>query len=351
MKNITYLFGAGASANALPVVKIFNERLEKFQEYLKVNKRKFSSSDLETFMDDLKIILEESKKHSTIDTVAKKFFHLYSSHKEDLQKLKRVLTVYLVYEQVTEKIYQNPSFKEELSEFYRTKKGKVDSRYDAFIASILRPRENEFLFPDNVNILTWNYDCQFELAFKEFCNENMCNIQSRLNVFPFLTSISHPDHWNKLNNQQFKILHLNGQGHSYLKKDEKYISTLDSTKVTESHIEDALKCDHNNITFSWERFSNNSIQYGEMKEVIDAADKITTNTKILVIVGYSFPFFNRDIDKKLLFKKTFEKIYVQDTNAENLIDVVKNSFEPSVDNKNIIPVKNTDQFFLPPELN
>jgi hypothetical protein len=74
MKNITYLFGAGASANALPVVRIFNERLEKFQKYLKDNRNKFRNSVLDTFMNDLGLILEESNKHSTIDTVAKNFF-------------------------------------------------------------------------------------------------------------------------------------------------------------------------------------------------------------------------------------------------------------------------------------
>jgi len=145
-------------------------------------------------------------------------------------------------------------------------------------------------------------------------------------------------------------LHLNGQGHSYIKKEEKYVSTFDVRKITESHIEEALQCDYNCITFAWERFSKNFLQYQEMQRVFDEAERIATNTKIFIIVGYSFPFFNRDIDKKLLSKKTFDKIYVQDTNSENLIDIIKNSFTPSVDEKNIIPVKNVDQFFLPPEL-
>jgi len=191
--NITYLFGAGASANALPVVKIFNRRLERFQTYLKQNEKKFSNSVVE-FLQDLKLVLEESNKHSTIDTVAKKNFHSYSSNKEKLKKLKKVLTVFLLYEQLTQEIFQSSLYAEEKNEFLVSKKGTIDSRYDAFLASILKPVEDDFVLPDNINILTWNYDCQFELAFKEFVDNSLYNIQKKLNVFPFLTPDSHPDH-------------------------------------------------------------------------------------------------------------------------------------------------------------
>ena len=43
------------------------------------------------------------------------------------------------------------------------------------------------------------------------------------------------------------------------------------------------------------------------------------HTKVIVIIGYSFPYFNREIDK-LLFKDLggIDKIYIQDLNGEKI---------------------------------
>src|SRR5438270_13613562 len=72
-KNVTYLFGAGASANALPVVKYFNPRLELFLKYLENLPKNLIKT--KEFIPEVRLILEEAKHHSTIDTVAKKYFH------------------------------------------------------------------------------------------------------------------------------------------------------------------------------------------------------------------------------------------------------------------------------------
>jgi len=68
-RNVTYIFGAGASANALPIVEFFNARLNYFLENLKYFKQ--SKNLFGDFIPLVEKILKESLQHSTIDTVAK----------------------------------------------------------------------------------------------------------------------------------------------------------------------------------------------------------------------------------------------------------------------------------------
>ena len=84
--NVTYLFGAGASALTLPVVKDFPVRLEEYSKELlafrfKVNRfpdGSYCQSSAEDARDkilkDLEWLVKECKNHSSIDTFAKKLF-------------------------------------------------------------------------------------------------------------------------------------------------------------------------------------------------------------------------------------------------------------------------------------
>ena len=77
----------------------------------------------------------------------------------------------------------------------------------------------------------------------------------------------------------------------------------------------------------------------------------------MVVIGYSFPFFNRPIDR-LIFRKMdkLEKIYIQDLYPENVKQSLRSALtaEELTSRKMMsriecIPV-NDNQFFLPPEL-
>lgn len=80
--NVTYLLGAGASYNALPVVSNWQGRLLEFIKYL--GKEKLSIIDnshgtlnevqIKQILDDISSFFPEAKEHSTIDTYAKKLF-------------------------------------------------------------------------------------------------------------------------------------------------------------------------------------------------------------------------------------------------------------------------------------
>ena len=72
-----------------------------------------------------------------------------------------------------------------------------------------------------------------------------------------------------------------------------------------------------------------------------------------VVIGYTFPFFNREIDRKVFeLMPNLKTIYVQDPNAENImknVDPVLSDLQRA-NGINVNPIINTDQFFLPSEI-
>lgn len=98
------------------------------------------------FLDDLEWLAIESKRHASIDNLAKKF--LIRGSYDNLKKLKVCLSAYLILEQIL---------------------NTPDPRYDAFFASIIKERSTNF--PKNVRIVSWNYDYQLELAHSEYTTE------------------------------------------------------------------------------------------------------------------------------------------------------------------------------------
>ncbi|MDZ7739931.1 MAG: hypothetical protein U5K32_12880 [Bacteroidales bacterium] len=147
MTNITYLFGAGASANAIPVNKYLRDDIKEYAKFLnnddfkKALRTKTSTYDnnktkedlLKSLIKDLTWLYEESEDFVSIDTLAKKFF--LTKEIDNLRKLKVCLSIYLTIRQC---------------------KGKTDKRYDNFYASILK--SNYSAFPRNIKVLSWNYD-------------------------------------------------------------------------------------------------------------------------------------------------------------------------------------------------
>ena len=91
---------------------------------------------------DIDFIYNAAREHATIDTYAKKLF--LTGRNKDLERLKNVLSVFFVWAQL---------------------EGRVDQRYDTFLANIL---QENLCFPKEVSIISWNYDSQFEIAYKYY---------------------------------------------------------------------------------------------------------------------------------------------------------------------------------------
>ncbi|MDB2462897.1 hypothetical protein N9W61_02205 [Algibacter sp.] len=233
--NITYLLGAGASCQSLPMVKNIPEALEKFaQDFLPLNlnepnamsfldklgglANKFLNkhkNDKGTFEKYHHLLLEfhrdivwlqsESKNHSSIDTLAKKL-HL-QNNKTDLKKLKYILSCFFIYEQTC----------------------NFDKRYDSFFASIL---ESLSEIPSNLKILSWNYDSQLEIAFSNFSNTSIEKSRETLNIFSKGNKIDS----SKINlNNTFNVFKINGTT-NIKDKESKYYDLIESYNINKTKL-------------------------------------------------------------------------------------------------------------------
>lgn len=264
---------------------------------------------------DLRWLYDGSIKHATIDTFAKKLF--LTGKTEEYNKLKKLLAIYFIIEQVI---------------------NKPDSRYDTFLANILTPNLE---IPDRIKILTWNYDSQFEIAFNEYkktiispkdigCYSLHDNEITKSPAIFKINGTASFNNWNSLAN---------------------FRSNHKLNKTILDKIIYAYKDNESLLSFAWETSKKKSDDIPTIKTAIEQIKE----ARILVVVGYTFPFFNRVVDKSLISSMDYlNKIYIQDPRANEVmqnIDAVlpvhkKKPYEPV----SIIPITNCDQFYLPPEL-
>lgn len=264
---------------------------------------------------DLMWLYEGAIKHATIDTFAKKLF--LTGRVEEYNKLKKLLAIYFIIEQVI---------------------NKPDSRYDTFLANILTPKLE---IPNRIKILTWNYDSQFEIAFNEYkktiispkdigCYSLHDNEITKSPAIFKINGTASFNNWNSLAN---------------------FRSNHKLNKTILDKIIYAYKDNESLLSFAWETSKKKSDDIPTIKTAIEQIKE----ARILVVVGYTFPFFNRVVDKSLISSMDYlNKIYIQDPRANEVmqnIDAVlpvhkKKPYEPV----SIIPITNCDQFYLPPEL-
>lgn len=264
---------------------------------------------------DLMWLYDGAIKHATIDTFAKKLF--LTGRVEEYNKLKKLLAIYFIIEQVI---------------------NKPDSRYDTFLANILTPNLE---IPNRIKILTWNYDSQFEIAFNEYkktiitpkdigCYSLHDNEITKSPAIFKINGTASFNNWNSLAN---------------------FRSNHKLNKTILDKIIYAYKDNESLLSFAWETSKKKSDDIPTIRTAIEQIKE----ARILVVVGYTFPFFNRVVDKSLISSIDYlNKIYIQDPRANEVmqnIDAVlpvhkKKPYEPV----SINPITNCDQFYLPPEL-
>jgi hypothetical protein len=328
--NITYLLGAGASANALPTVKMTDisdsiiDSLRKTAHDLKnlsINE-KFNSI-INVLYDDLIWLADSSEPYKTPDTFAK-FLHL--KNREELPRLKNALSAFFLIEQVI--------------------KRKFDNRALIFLISIM---ENFHIFPHNIKIISWNYDFQLQLAAETFVQESVIREDGNVTIQAPPLIDYYPCQGFSLRGEtgNISIVHLNGiAGFFYGGGFDTFRSFFEHPEQRKADNLLNLYSDKTNnlLSFAWEKNSMTlkSITY---------AKEIARYTDILVIIGYSFPFFNREVDKEIfnIFKQEnrLMKIYYQDPFKSG--EFIRNQFELS-DKLIIKDIKEVDNYFLPIEL-
>ncbi|MDD4976474.1 MAG: hypothetical protein PHY93_19110 [Bacteriovorax sp.] len=339
-KKITFLLGAGASRNACPILK---EQGEKMIELARIY---FDNPDLEfeekpKDLDEKKRVMWDigffgnmSLKFGTIDTYAKKL-SLNNSYRE-LSRLKLSVSLFFTIWQLT----NNKKLKSCNSKSF----DDIDRRYISLMASIIEQKDHiSCKLNDNVRFVTWNYDLQLEYAFKSFCREELSWDYISQDLRFRISDKSTPN---------LEICHLNGY-HGFYKTDRGDYHILDRTNSMEiNEILDSISFTStslsqgtiditNHINYAWE---NNYLAEASRNE----AFRIFSETDIVIIIGYSFPNFNKEIDKELFdrLKGRHTKVYYQDPNASpTLIYQIVNSEECDV----ICEPKKLDNFILPYE--
>lgn len=313
MSKIVYLFGAGASANALPVVNGIPERLENIIKQIgETTIDEEFNEDKTKLIKDLQWLLEGAKRHATIDTFAKK---LWLNGGNDSTRLSIALSVFFTVEQ----ILKNP-----------------DSRYDTFLASTLQKRNKSI--PDNIKILTWNYDSQFEISSKEY------------NAHFFITEKYHAHNDDE---NYYQIIKINGssrlsEGNLCVKYSSLTNDALTEILTQYKNAPTQKGSNFSRLSFAWDKTNRDKL-HEQLKRLISDAE-------VLVIIGYSFPFFNREVDKMIFSTMPkLGKIYIQDLNPEEVEQNMRPALSPiqvahpSL-NRNIIKLPRVDQFYLPAEL-
>lgn len=323
--NVTYLFGAGASAETLPVVKDFNQKFGNFASGFNLNVLEASQS----LRNDFIKFANQLTFYKSIDTYARVLF--LTGEYDELRRLKFFLSLYFHIEQ------QNNG---------------VDKRYDLFFGSILGGNSGSPKLPKNVKILTWNYDSQLELsATKFFKSKDTLEVRGHLPLYPKLNGQSHPPSFY----DGFLIHKINGSADLLMTVDDKIQPGLSVTKQTsnskfqvDQQLLEYLKVYEGQgkrtyLTYAWESELALDFYRNEALESIQTTD-------ILVVVGYSFPTFNRAVDKQILkvMSTSLSKIYIQapSPNDKSILTRVR-ALMPDDMNVEIQSITEVDEFFLP----
>ncbi|HBD95745.1 MAG: hypothetical protein A2096_12655 [Spirochaetes bacterium GWF1_41_5] len=323
----------GASAKAVPTVEKFPEFLENFSKDIE-KKTIFS---IEKFLNEntvYKLRPEETRKKiqcdiddilknltngfRTIDTYAK---FLYLTDNEKYHTVKSILNISLL-----------------INHF----RSSIDNRYFSFLTTLLEKESNKLQFKHDIHIITWNYDLQWEFALMK-----LRGIQSLTDIENYLGTDNDAEF-------HLPLYRLNGKI-GYQMSGETPMPILEEIDFENDPLanynERILRFylnTHNNSAKSYFQFA-----WEDNKERAQACKRLA-ETDILIVIGYSFPDFNREIDRQLF--KAFlpnlpgkqKTLVIQNTekNIKNVKERCENIMDRVVGLSNYIESTDEDQFHL-----
>lgn len=338
-KELTYILGAGASFQSIPVVKTFNKRLLKFRDYLESLSNESDLNEVEKFrfkgvIDSIKSLFHAFSSHHSFDTYFKKLFHLGDDNQINLGK--RLLHLYFLWEHSSSSLNYNdiensPEFK---------KQSLFDRRYDALIAGLLEPVKGKSEALCNINFISWNYDINLLESIKNF-------FYPKSTYKKFLSEIEKDQFVWKIGDK-IRIININGNFYNSGFDDIDKLSNCDIDKIIKKKVlesfHDLVSIDMNadKIKFAWE------LSEMDAKSLNNHLRLVIYRTENLVIIGYTFPVYNRFIDLSYLTQEDFnqKEIIIQDPNAnelkQNLLDIYKME-----DANNVQAISSCESFYLP----
>jgi hypothetical protein len=322
---ITYYFGAGASANSIPMVEGIQRRLTDFTSFLNESnnelQRNFGFSEdghIGLKLNEAsKTWINQIQESPSIDTLAKR---LYDHKKnEDYREYKAFLTVLFNYFHFV-KIVENQA----------TLSSKIEGRYENLLRSINQSFSDMFLYsriPSNFNFISWNYDFDFFLTLVKESKQNLILAEAESAKDAFL---------------KVGLFNLNGSsrfGEYSLNPPNSKISLFKClaeifNRIVENKDKNALK-------FAWEDLELNS------QFLLQRAKE----PKYVVVIGYSFPSFNRELDNVFFQNlENTEIVYVQGrdySDSQRIERYLRQIFRYKKLPFEILPVE-SPFFFVPP---
>ncbi len=367
MAKITYYLGAGASYYAYPILDKQAEMMIELASIELVEKDmygdvimqyKFKEEEKDALPDDNRIKIlwhigyfgKKAILFNTIDTYARKLELTGDITELDLLKMS-VSVFFDLWSNFYETRYRFPLF-EKTDNQYEKKYDWIDSRYKSLFFLFLEKGSEKIYFNESIKFVTWNYDLQLESTFRLFQGEDKVESFEDLNTNYFMFKGD--------NNliQQNNVFHLNGHHGFYsdfsfsnLKKQTIETGSNNSIdnywKKTEGLFDSTMAQTANfnkYVKYAWEHDLNS--------DWFQQISTVMKETEILVVIGYSFPPFNREIDQELFSKldpSKIKKIVYQDPNANE--QIIKNLFKfpRRFDDKIEIEKGNLNQFHLPNE--
>jgi hypothetical protein len=256
-------------------------------------------------LDAVEWLIANAEKHASVDTFAKKLFFLHDLN--GLRKLKAVLSSFLVFEQARQ---------------------NVDKRYDSFLASVLNVNSNdEVVIPENLKILTWNYDTQWEKAFFGFCKD-------KTRVIKYITF---GDKLNRLNGYcgTHPPGHLGNAFSAVWEADER-TALSPAIALYKEYMADGSPAP--DIRFAWE---------GTVQSLFRKISIDWQSIDVLIVIGYSFPYFNREVDREIFKSLSHLKaVYLQ--YPEGIHDSIQERMTSAgLKVGSIVRIAATDLFFIP----
>lgn len=302
MKHLTFLVGAGASAEELPVNNLLIDKLKEIITVGKTSHVNMNENEYFILLDEVfSSVLELAGKERSIDTLA-----TITTDSKLLDKIKIIIWVFFSIS---------------------AGNGNIDKRIKKLLARLRDDNSKNFALRDNVSFVSWNYDLQFEEALAKICDMSIEEASGRFKIFPGVDYVSPHKFSQNRNNYDYRLVHLNGcagyyydkvkstgffWGNKDIKKLEFYEQML--RKVIELFFTNGetmsnTKC---SIGFAHEKndFQHQSLEFSK---------NIARKTTDLVIIGYSFPDFNRKIDRILINEMANLKyLCIQDKDPESI---------------------------------
>lgn len=372
-KNITYLLGAGASAKALPTIRSMSLRMKYFFELSKLVLERMPRQEL---YDKYRIktyekLLNEIEELGTPDIVAKTLVFKGKSSEQELYLLKQLLSCYMIFEQIDETGMHHGRFtKEEAEKIWSNRtagmkesnlthpKVTIDNRYVELLSTCLAQDESGKLkFPANLKFLTWNYDHQIERALGYVSPKPLIQLQREFGIFPLTDNDdNHNSGIGNLSEERLipealkaSVFKLNGTA-GYIPKRNQSLFDVNTQKLDDNAWVRIVNIMFNEIEAS---VTENKLSFAWDEEIprIYACRKACVpaimGSNVIVVIGYSFPNFNRKIDRFLFSHFKGDKIYVQDPYADEIIERL-DGVKPGL-RKMAVAIKSSGSFTIPDE--